>query len=1421
MKNFYFSLITLLSFFIILVSNDAKSQSCTAFTSQQNVTCNGGCNGSGTVTFFFGGGTGTPTYSWNTTPVQTTATATNLCAGTYVVTVTGSNGCQDQASITITQPTPISATTSQVNVLCYGGSTGSATITVSGGGTYTYAWNTNPVQTTQTATGLTAGTYTVVATRTSSGCTVSRTVTITQGPQITGSISTTPSDCGQSNGTATASASGGTGAFTYSWNTNPVQTTATATGLAAGDYIVTVTDANGCTQSGPATVENIGGPELSVSATNINCSGGDNGTATVTATGGTEPYTYSWNTDPVQTTQTAVGLTAGTYTATVTDGQGCYETIDVTIIDQNSMIVTTTQINISCNGGASGSATATASGGTGPYYYLWNTVPSQNGPTASGLTYGTYTVTAVDANSCSATATVTITQADVFVTTTDHTNISCNGENDGTASVNVFGGNPPYQFSWNSNPIQTTQTAVNLSAGNFTVTVTDVSGCVTTAGVTITQPAAITLSASATTTSCGQTAGTVTATASGGTGVLSYSWDTNPVQTTATATGLSAGTYTVTVTDEGNCSATASATVTSPGGPSSTATHTNVSCNGGNNGTATVNATGGSQPYSYSWSGGQTTQTAFGLSAGTYTVTVTDQANCTTLSTVTITQPLPLTISIESENVQCNGLSSGSATATVTGGVSSYSYSWDTQPEQTTAAITGLDAGTYTISVIDNNGCEASASVTINEPAELTANTIQTHVSCYGGSNGAATVNPIGGTQPYSYSWNTNPVQTTQTAINLTSGNYSVLVTDDNGCNITKQVTITEPSFLNTNYTTTPEDCGQSNGSIAVTATGGTGNYTYSWNTNPVQTTATATGLASGTYTLTVTDANGCIATLTVNLPNAGGLFAEATSTNVSCFGGTNGTATLHASGGAQPYVYAWNTNPVQSTESVTDLAAGTYTGTVTDDNGCIFTVTATITEPEALTVSAEFENILCFGQATGTATANVAGGTTPYLYAWDTEPVQTTSVISALTAGTYTVEVTDENGCVASATVNITQPGSALTASVIKTNVSCNGGNNGAATANPTGGTGPYTYNWNTVPAQSAQTAFGLSAGSYTVVVTDANGCSISKNTTITQPAAVETSLSVVPAACGQSTGSATVTASGGAGNFTYSWNTSPEQTAATASSLEAGIYTVTVTDGNGCVSTETATLNNENAPLLDATATNASCFSADNGIATVAASGGSSPYTYSWNTNPAQTTSTVTGLAPGSYLVSVTDDGGCTSFATITITEPTEITTSTNSTDPTCDVCADGSATVNASGGTPGYTYLWSNGQTTATALDLAEGTYCVTITDDNGCETNTCVTLTALVTGVVNASLSDNSFTVYPNPTSGFVTVELETSQLSTITLTLTNMLGQNIVSQQSEVNGLFKQVYDLSAFAEGLYFITVRSEKETLLRKVIKK
>ncbi|MGE0635232.1 MAG: T9SS type A sorting domain-containing protein [Bacteroidia bacterium] len=1426
MKFFYASVFTLFICLNIVNLSTATAQDgtpqggCFAFSSQQNVTCNGQCNGSATITFVGGGGFGTHAYSWNTVPVQTTATATNLCAGTYTCTITTSNGCVTTEQVTITQPAGITITITKEDATCYGGTDGSATANVTGGsGNITYSWNTTPVQTTQTATNLTAGTYTVTVTR--NGCSKTATVTINQGPQITGSISTTPATCGLADGTATASPQGGYGGFTYSWNTTPVQTTQTATGLSVGTYIVTVTDAEGCTQSGPAQVGSVGGPTITVTETPVTCNGGTNGTATATPSGGVGPYTYAWDTDPVQTTQTATGLEVGTYTVYVTDAQGCNGEATVTVTQSNSITVTATYTDPLCFGSANGTASATASGGTTPYWFQWNTNPVTYSANATGLLAGTYTVTATDNFGCTATATVTLVQPALMQTNITFENLSCNSANDGSATANVTGGTQPYAFDWSTIPDQATQTAVNLAAGSYSVLVTDSNGCVSTAGVTITQPPAITLSVSSTNTPCGQQNGTATATASGGEGTLAYSWNTNPVQTIATATNLPAGTYTVTVTDDNDCSVTATATVVSPGGPSSTVSHTNVSCNGGNNGTATVTPSGGTQPYTYLWSpGGATTQTAFGLTAGTYTATVTDQSGCTTVSTVTINQPAAIAITLDATDIACFGETSGAINSTIEGGVTPYTYSWNTTPEQTTSAISNLVAGDYTLTVTDANGCTADETATVAEPAELTASTVQTHVSCNAGNNGSGTANAVGGTQPYTYSWNTNPEQTTETAINLEAGTYDVTITDANGCSVVESVTITEPEFLNVASSATPEDCGQSNGTATATVTGGTGNYTYSWNTNPVQTTASATGLLSGTYTVTVTDENACSATSIINVPNAGGLNAEANGTNVSCFGGNNGTASLGVSGGTQPYSFSWNTNPVQTTQSITGLTAGTYTATVTDNLGCEFTATVTITEPAEFTVNATHENILCNGQLTGTATANPTGGTTPYTYAWDTQPAQTTASISGLAAGVYTVLVTDANGCEASATSNITQPASPLTATTLQTHVSCNGGSNGATTANPVGGTAPYSYSWNTVPAQTTQTAFGLTSGTYTVVITDANGCSVSKNATINQPTAITSTVAVDDATCGQTDGEVTVTPSGGTGSYTYSWNTSPVQTSATATGLAAGVYTVTITDANNCTTTASATVNNTGAADLSISETNVSCFEGNNGTATVIATGGTGNLTYSWNTTPEQTTASATGLEAGTYTVTVTDQSGCESFESATITEPTELTVSASGTDPSCIGCADGSITASTSGGVAPYTYSFNGTPVPSTVTGVPAGTYCFDVTDNNGCTTQACVTLTDPPVGIAEEE-NPISLNVYPNPVYELFTIEMELGKETEVNISLYTLTGNLVFANSREANGNYKENIDISNLAAGMYILNVQAQGENMVRRMVKR
>ena len=471
--------------------------------------------------------------------------------------------------------------------------------------------------------------------------------------------------------------------------------------------------------------------DASVITEDVSCFGASDGSIAVTASNGTPPYQYSINGGTYGSSNIFSDLSSGTYYVTVKDANDCIVTIiDIVITEaENTLEATITdQTNVSCNGLADGTATVEAGGGTPDYSYSWNTTPVQTGVTATGLAAGSYTVTVTDANGCTETASVTITQpTDLTATITDQTNVSCNGLADGTATVEAGGGTPDYSYSWNTTPVQTGVTATGLAAGSYTVTVTDANGCTETASVTITQPTDLTATITdQTNVSCnGLADGTATVEAGGGTPDYSYSWNTTPVQTGVTATGLAAGSYTVTVTDANGCTETASVTITQPTDLTATITdQTNVSCNGLADGTATVEAGGGTPDYSYSWNTTpvQTGVTATGLAAGSYTVTVTDANGCTETASVTITQPTDLTATITDQtNVSCNGLADGTATVEAGGGTPDYSYSWNTTPVQTGVTATGLAAGSYTVTVTDANGCTETASVTITQPTDLTA----------------------------------------------------------------------------------------------------------------------------------------------------------------------------------------------------------------------------------------------------------------------------------------------------------------------------------------------------------------------------------------------------------------------------------------------------------------------------------------------------------------------------------------------------------------------------------------------------------------------------------------------------------------------------------------------------------------------------
>ncbi|MTH18308.1 SprB repeat-containing protein, partial [Flavobacterium sp. LC2016-01] len=768
--------------------------------------------------------------------------------------------------------------------------------------------------------------------------------------------------------------------------------------------------------------------------------------------------------------------------------------------------------------------------------------------------------------------------------------------------------------------------------------------CKTTCTVLITQPDVLSCSVVQNDPAkCyGDSNGKATVTPVGGNGDYTYAWDNG--ETTAQATALNAGTHTVTVTDKLGYKTTCTVIIGQPEAALTCSVVQNkaVTANGLSNGEATVTPLGGNGGYTYAWDNGETVAHAITLNAGTHTVTVTDSKGCKTTCTVLITQPDVLSCSVvQNDPAKCYGDSNGKATVTPIGGNGEYTYLWDNG--ETTAQATGLNAGNHTVTVTDKLGYKTTCTVVIGQPqSALTCSVIQNKaVTANGLSNGEATVTPLGGNGGYAYAWDNG--ETTQKAVGLNAGLHTVTVTDSKGCKTTCTVTITEPNVLSCSITQDdPAKCyGDSNGKATVVAIGGNGEYTYLWDNGEI--TAQATGLNAGTHTVTVTDKLGYKTTCSVVIgqPQSALTCSVIQNKAVTANGLSNGEATVTPLGGNGGYTYAWDNG--ETVAHAITLNAGTHTVTVTDSKGCKTTCTVLITQPDVLSCSVvQNDPAKCYGDSNGKATVTPVGGNGDYTYAWDNG--ETTAQATGLNAGTHTVTVTDKLGYKTTCTVVIGQPQSALTCSVIQNKaVTANGLSNGEATVTPLGGNGGYTYLWDN--GETTQKAVGLNAGLHSVTVTDSKGCKTTCTVTITEPNVLSCSITQDdPAKCyGDSNGKATVVAIGGNGEYTYLWDNG--ETTAQATGLNAGTHTVTVTDKLGYKTTCTVVIGQPSAPL---TATksqiNPGCGGAATGSATVVASGGTAPYTYSWNTNPVQTTATASNLAAGSYTVIITDAKGCT---------------------------------------------------------------------------------------------------------------------------------------------------------------------------------
>ena len=1348
-----------------------------------NATCNGFCDGDATAK---GTGGVTPyTYNWNNTSAQTTITATNLCAGTYIVTITDASGCTSSAEVTIIDPTPIVATIADSDsVKCFGENTGSATVIGSGGTSpYNYLWNGGTSPTSPTALGLSAGTY-IVTVSTGVSCFDTASVTIYEPTLFSISLSSTDENCGQANGTASVVATGGIQPYTYLWNSGGSTSLATDTNLTAGTYTVIVIDNNGCNKSNSIFVNNTGAGTAIISNKNdVSCIGECDGDATVSISGGVIPYSYEWSTIPVQTGVKAIDLCGDIYTVTVTDGNGCKSIVSVTISEPVGLTLTFNPTNVSCWDGSDGQLEVTATGGFGSYTYLWD-ANFQQTPIAIGLSEGTYNVTVGDENGCSTIGTASVSDPDSIAISETIIQSSC-GNSDGSINITITGGTSPYTYSWSN--LALTQNISNVAAGTYTVVVTDSKGCKMqkTIQVTDANSPSVSISILNELNCFGDCNGVVQATATGG--FLPYSFIWSNLDETSISTKLCAGIHSVTVTDSLSCSASQSITLTQPQALNAMTSATQTSCNGYCDASAYVIVNGGTPDYSFNWTSSTVNNDSIsGLCAGTYYVTITDINSCKLIKQVDIIEPSFVTINITEIPTLCNNSCDGKAIANASGGISPYTYLWDDVANQTTDTAFSLCEGDYILTVSDANNCQYTANATITSPSEVIAQILNYgNEKCNNSNDAFAQVDVSGGTGAYSYNW--SYFSSTNNIFNVPSGTYSVTVTDINGCTDLTSINLTEPSPITVILTPTDEKCWEANdGTISSFVTGGVPPYYYSWSNSQISPIATGLGggvyilnvidsnycqvstsatiysasnfyievdtvinancgqsngsgainifggqpdfsylwsstngngvtinnVAAGTYQIEVTDANGCKDSTDINISDIEGpKVINPTKTNILCNGGNNGDAgfTVVQQVPNPPINYVWSnfasgTVTAGNTININSLTADVYTVIVTDNAGCIGTGSVTITEPSQLLTSiTNTVKPLCNGDCDGKAYVIAGGGTSPYSFIWSNG--DTLQLQQALCGDTlYSITATDNNGCTATTNVTIID-NAPLQISGIANDLKCYGVYDGSISINVTGGYGVYYYSWSPSPAGgNSNTVGSLPANTYSVSVSDMNNCSISDNFTINNATQIIVQPGSNATTCNGSNGEVFIqSVSGGAGNYNYAWNPQYGQidNLGTMDSLSAGTYILTVTDANNCKVNSTATVGKNIVPsIFNHVLTMAICNGESSGSVTITIKNAELPLSYPIITplegsiQVQDSIIYIDSIPANGYNVLITDANGCPVSDNFTITQPYPMQLYTSAS-PSGTLCAGTQAWVsaNASGGNPGYNFLWTN--------------------------------------------------------------------------------------------------------------------------------
>lgn len=1277
-----------------------------SFDDLTNIRCHG--DETGSIDISIEGGSPPYTYAWSNG--ATSQDISNLKAGAYEVTVTDSQGCTEVYTARVEEPAKLTLGLDEIrNVRCYGDEGGAINIKVEGGVLpYTYEWN-NGINT-QDIAGVKAGNYTVKVTD-ANGCSEELEAQITQPENLNVSLTESKDVTfyGGQDGSIDIDAQGGVAPYKYKWNNGA--TTQDISNLESGNYYAKVTDATGCSKIIHVTIDQPKALTAKIDrVTNINCFGDESGEVFVSVEGGVKPYQYVWNNG--STTEDISGLSAGSYAVEITDANNHKVNIDTVLTQPEEFTASIVEItDILCYSDKAGSIDVDVNGGVAPYKYYWsNGMITQD---IQDVPAGAYSVKIVDANRCELALEGEITQPTELVAELgDVQSVLCYDDNTGSIDVEVQGGVEPYQFLWNNEA--TTKDLRNLKAGQYEVIVTDANGCTKSVGTRITQPELLVIREErAENIDCfGNNNGLINLNVTGGASPYRYRWNTG--DSTKNISNLVEGDYNVTVTDANGCTVSYANTLTSP--TELVASLDNVVdnlCFGDSEGEVNIDVEGGVTPYRYRWSTGATSQDIVDVKSGTYSVEIRDSNGCIdTLSAEVKEAPL-MEVSVSSTNILCYGEETGAIDLTVKGGVPPYSYEWSNGA--TTQDISSIPMGQYSVLVKDANGCADLQEVVITEPARFIAILdSEKDIDCYGQSTGAVRVRVTGGVLPYSYEWSNGA--TSKDIVDIPAGDYTLKVTDANGCQEEVRSTISQPTEVKytVNNVTNLNCFGDNGGAVDISITGGVGPYRYLWSNGA--TTQDLVNVPAGKYSVQVSEGNGCQNVLEAEITQPPLMTLELDQVvDVLCNGDNTGSISITVEGGVPPYSYSWSNGA--TSEDITNLTAGNYSVTVSDANGCMKSASTVVKQPQPFVASLlDVQNIECYGDTTGVITLNVTGGVRPYTFEWSNGA--TTQNLRSLPAGDYSVNITDANGCKQSLTSVITQPDQLAVSLVSATDVSCAGGSDGIINVSVVGGTTPYQYTWNN--GAVTQDLNDVPAGTYEVRVVDANGCEDANiEVTLTEPEPLVAEFSTVSniRTYGLSTGAINIDVAGGVAPYNYSWSNGA--TTQDISDVPAGNYSVFVTDAQDCE----VVLNTDvtQPPELNVLVSNVNdilCSGQETGAIDVLVEGGVMPYTFDWSSG--DSTQSLSNVAAGDYALTVTDANGYRKVVTSKIAEPTPINVNLdNIQNVECFGDLSGSVDVTVTGGIAPYSYSWSNGATSQDLKNIAAGNYDLTVTDANGCK------------------------------------------------------------------------------------------------------